>query len=101
MIFFQEQNIQATPKAGNAAPPSNLDVACSSACTKFSRRPFDQGLEPHSCRAAPAPAECARPIGKAPVVLQGATASEEEMRDVHTKLQAQVKVLEAYYVPLW
>ena len=46
--------------------------------------------------AAPASAECARPTGKAPVMPQGATASEEEMRVGHTKLQAYVKVLEAY-----
>ncbi|HLG88350.1 MAG TPA: hypothetical protein VKZ79_14270 [Alphaproteobacteria bacterium] len=45
---------------------------------------------------APAFANCAKPSVKAPVMPQGATASEEEMREGHDKLQAYVKVLEAY-----
>lgn len=46
--------------------------------------------------AGPASAECAKPTGKAPVMPQGATATDEEMRAGHDKLQAYVKVLEAY-----
>ena len=40
--------------------------------------------------------DCAKPTVKAPVMPQGATASEEEMREGHDKLQSYVKILEAY-----
>ena len=47
--------------------------------------------------AAPlALADCAKPTVKAPVMPQGATASEEEMREGHDKLQSYVKALEGY-----
>ena len=46
--------------------------------------------------AAPALADCAKPTMKPPSMPQGATATEDEMREGHDKLQAYVKVLETY-----
>lgn len=46
--------------------------------------------------AVPASADCTKPTMKAPSMPQGATATDEEMRQGHDKLQAYVKVLEAY-----
>ncbi len=45
--------------------------------------------------AAPSYADCQKPP-RAPAMPQGATATEEEMKEGHDKLQAYVKVLEAY-----
>ena len=58
--------------------------------------PFLYSLAVVLSAAAPAFANCAKPNVKAPRMPQGATASEEEMREGHDKLQAYVKVLEAY-----
>ena len=48
-----------------------------------------------ACLALPANADCAKP-GRAPVMPQGATASDEEMREGHTELQKYVNELQTY-----
>lgn len=46
--------------------------------------------------AAGAEAECARPSATPPVIPDGATATDESMKEAHDAIQAYVNLLESY-----